>query len=86
MRTSRTGSGPWGFLPWTVDATLNHQFKIRDLMQRDLVTLHPTNTIRDAANMLGSGEFHSLPVVDRDNVLVGIVTSTDLIKYLADLY
>lgn len=70
----------------TVDATLDQQFKIRDLMQRDLVTLSPTNTIRDAANMLGGGEFHSLPVVDRANVLVGIVTSTDLINYLADAF
>ncbi|NQV23974.1 MAG: CBS domain-containing protein, partial [Rhodopirellula sp.] len=40
---------------------------------------------RDAANVLAHSNFHSLPVVDGKK-LVGLVTSTDLIRYLVDQY
>jgi CBS domain-containing protein len=40
--------------------------------------------VRDAARILAEANFHALPVVDGEN-LVGIVTSTDLLKFLADL-
>ena len=37
--------------------------------------------IRDVAALLATKEFHALPVVDKDK-LVGIITTTDLLKYL----
>ncbi|TLD40129.1 MAG: CBS domain-containing protein [Candidatus Jettenia ecosi] len=43
------------------------------------------STVRKAAHLLSDGVFHSLPVVDKDNNLIGIITSTDLIRYLARL-
>ncbi|MEZ5022267.1 MAG: CBS domain-containing protein [Chitinophagales bacterium] len=42
-------------------------------------------TIREVAEMLATKEYHALPVVEEGN-LVGIVTTTDLIKYLLDQY
>ena len=68
-----------------VDAALDHGFKIEDIMETELVTLTEHSTIREAAEALISGEFHSLPVVNGGK-LVGLVTSTDLIRYLLEQY
>lgn len=70
-----------------VDAALDHTMKIEDLMKKDIRTIRKTATVRDAAEILCKGEFHSLPVVDADDkTLVGMVTSTDLIRYLLDQF
>ncbi|MHA1571775.1 MAG: CBS domain-containing protein, partial [Alphaproteobacteria bacterium] len=42
--------------------------------------------IRSAAELLSDGTRHSLPVVNGDGELVGIVTTTDLVKYLLAQY
>ena len=44
-----------------------------------------SDTIYEVATILSKNEFHSLPVVEEEK-LVGIVTITDLIKYLIDQY
>lgn len=67
----------------TVDATLDHTFSIEGLMQKSPITLSATGSIRDAAEILAKNQFHALPVVDGEK-LVGIVTSTDLIRYLLE--
>lgn len=68
-----------------LDAMLDQSFTVADLMNREPVTVCTHSSIRDAAQILVSGRFHSLPVVDGDQ-LVGIVTSSDLIRYLLDQY
>ncbi|WDQ16765.1 CBS domain-containing protein [Rhodopirellula sp. P2] len=67
----------------SLDQTLDHLYKVHDVMVADCVTIEKSSTIRDAARLLGSHSFHSLPVVEGEK-LVGIVTSTDLIQYLAE--
>jgi CBS domain-containing protein len=67
----------------TVDATLDHTFTIEQLMQKNPVTLADNASVRDAAEILAKGEFHSIPVV-HGTKLVGLVTSTDLIKYMLE--
>jgi CBS domain-containing protein len=69
-----------------VDAMLDHEFSVVKVMSTELTTLKNSQKVRDAAQVLSSGSFHSVPVVDDENNLVGIVTSTDLIRYLADQY
>jgi CBS domain-containing protein len=54
-------------------------------MKKNLVTIEINDTLRKAAHLLSDGMFHSLPVIDKDNNLIGIITSTDLIRYLAEL-
>lgn len=70
---------------WSIDMILDQQFTIEQVMQKNLVTIDINSTVRKAAHLLSDGVFHSLPVVDKDNNLVGIITSTDLIRYLARL-
>lgn len=67
----------------TVDATLDHTFSIEQVMKKNPVSLQETATVRDAAEILARGEFHAVPVVNGGK-LVGIVSTTDLIKYLLD--
>ncbi len=70
----------------TVDAIVDQQFTIKDIMNTELTVLNDTDTVRQAANILAEGKFHSLPVVDKQKQIVGIVTMTDLIRYLDDQY
>jgi CBS domain-containing protein len=68
-----------------LDAMLDQSFTVADLMNREPVTVSSRSSIREAAQILVSGKFHSLPIVDGDQ-LIGIVTSSDLIRYLLDQY
>ncbi len=56
--------------------------KVSQVMEPEPVTLDVFADLVDVARKLSEGGFHSLPVVEADNVLVGIVTSTDLINHL----
>jgi len=69
----------------SLDAVLDHTYSITDLMNANPTTISHDQTVRDAAGILATSGFHSLPVVDGDK-LVGIVTSTDLIQYLLNQY
>ena len=64
---------------------LDHQFSLEDAMSTDLVTLPESATVHDAAEVLAEGKLHSVLVVDVAGELVGIVTTTDLVRYLRDL-
>ena len=69
----------------TVDATLDHTLTLEQVMQKNPVTLAETGTVREAAEILAGSSFHALPIVSGSK-LVGIVTTTDLIKYLLDQF
>ena len=62
---------------------LDYHFTIDDAMSTDLRTVQSTATVTDAAELLSDGMAHSLLVVDDDNRLKGIITTTDLIRHLA---
>lgn len=54
-------------------------------MTKNVLTIQHKDTIYDAALLLSENEFHALPVMDEEE-LVGIVTTTDLIKFLLTLF
>lgn len=68
-----------------VDTTVYDMFSVEQVMAKNLTSISPETTIKEAAEILASKEFHALPVVE-GNLLVGIVTTTDLIKYLINQY
>ena len=68
-----------------LDAMLDSQHTIESVMTKTLTTLAAKDTVRTAAEVLAEGKFNSLPVVDGED-LVGLVTSTDLIRYLLSQY
>lgn len=68
-----------------VDITVYNMFTVEQVMAKNLISIAPETTIKEAAEILASKEFHALPVCE-GNLLVGILTTTDLIKYLINQY
>jgi acetoin utilization protein AcuB len=60
--------------------------RISDVMTRNIETVRPTAHVRQAAQLFISGGFHSLLVTASDGELVGIVTSSDIIRALMGEY
>ncbi len=58
-----------------------HETRVKDAMSTPLITIGPEATIEVAAKIMYENGIRRLPVVDNDN-LVGIVTSTDFVKYM----
>lgn len=67
-------------------AVLDGTRTIKDVMQGGLITIRESDTVKTAAETLAKDWFHSLPVVDDEDNLVGIVTTTDLLNYLVDQF
>lgn len=60
------------------------KMKVKDVMQRDVITVTPDTTIEAAVTMGQERGVGTLPVVEFDRV-VGIVTTTDLYRILTDV-
>ena len=56
--------------------------KVSQIMEAEPITLETSADLVDVAVKLSEGGFHALPVVEPDDTLVGIVTSTDLVNHL----
>jgi CBS domain-containing membrane protein len=69
-----------------LDAFLDQQFSVNELMQHDVTSLSEGASVREAAGLLHKNAFHALPIVDADSNLAGIVTTTDLLGYLLEQY
>lgn len=64
-----------------IETLVYNMFTIDQVMAKNVVTVPSDSTIKEVAQILATKEFHALPVVD-NGLLVGIVTTTDLINYL----
>ena len=70
---------------FSLDTSVYELFTLEQIMVRNPKCIHPNDTVKDAAKHFLAAEYHALPVVENDK-LVGIVTTTDLLKYLLDQY
>ena len=57
---------------------------VAEVMQRSVVSLSPDDSLLDAHRVLSEGEIHGAPVVDEVGEIVGVVSSTDLIRAVAE--
>ena len=64
------------------DADLLESTLLKDIMVKDVVTIHPLDTVEDAARLLYKHKIGCLPVVTGKNKLVGIVTDGDILSAL----
>lgn len=69
----------------SLDKSIYNMLSIEQVMTKDVVTVDENTMIKDVAHILSEKEFHALPVLKNEK-LVGIVTTTDLIRHLLDLY
>jgi CBS domain-containing membrane protein len=53
---------------------------VAEAMHRDVVTVDPETMVADAARILLDNKYGCLPVVDRDGMLLGIVTEADFLR------
>lgn len=77
-------SDNFGEVESNVDVAIFEMLRIEHVMMSKPVTISPAQTARDAAEILAQREFHALPVVEGPRV-VGIVTTTDLIRYFLSI-
>ena len=57
---------------------------VRDLMKTTVFTARPEDSVRAAAAQMLEARVNSLPVVDAAGVLLGIVTSYDILRLVRD--
>lgn len=60
--------------------------KVKDIMTKDVVTVTKETTIMELAEIFAKKHLSSLPVVDQDGMLIGIVTETDLVEQDRNLH
>ena len=53
---------------------------LQDVMNRNVITLKKESSIGEATKMFSIYGFRSLPVIDKDNKIVGIVSQRDIMK------
>ncbi|QUW22736.1 acetoin utilization AcuB family protein [Sporosarcina sp. Marseille-Q4063] len=51
---------------------------IEEIMKQDVVTLFPSNTVRDALEIMLENKIRHLPIITEDRAVVGIITDRDL--------
>ena len=49
-------------------------------------TLHLDEPVRRAVELMQTGRFRNVPLIDDDGVLVGVVRPVDVLKYLAEAF
>ncbi|HEY7700742.1 MAG TPA: CBS domain-containing protein [Candidatus Limnocylindrales bacterium] len=59
---------------------------VETLMTTDPRTLDLDQTIRDALDLMQTGRYRNVPIVDERRRLVGVVRQVDIIKYLAESF
>lgn len=71
-----------------VDDAVFEMLSVGQVMSQKPRVVKVTDSIRTVAEILAKEEFHALPVVDEDEEsrLVGIVTTTDVIRYMLEQY
>ena len=69
----------------TVEETAEHVETVKradELIIRDVVTASPEQTVREVDRMMGREGVSGAPVVDDDDVVLGIISGTDIRPYL----
>lgn len=67
------------------DEAVLEMLSVPQVMTSKPKSVSSEDMIRDVAEIFANEEFHALPVID-EGELKGIVTTTDIIKYMLDQY
>ena len=64
---------------------LLNKLQIKDIMIKEPITVGPDALLEEAATLLDINDIGCLPVVDEQNILIGIITHGDIFKAIIDL-
>jgi len=59
---------------------------IKDMMTRDVITVSPDTSLKEVGQMLKEKRISGVPVVDSTERIVGIITITDILRLLEEIY
>ncbi len=59
--------------------------KVADIMTRDVVTVDAGGTVHEALALMGENRVSAIPVIDRNQHCVGILSTTDLVDMTRDV-
>jgi CBS domain-containing protein len=66
-----------------VTSSLVKTIRIKEVMTEKVITISPGSSIKDAARLMMDKKIGCLPVVDGDR-LIGMVTETDMLRYVVE--
>ncbi len=64
---------------------LHAGMEVSEVMSRDVFKVKPETPIEEAALLMANHSIGSLPVVDDDGLIVGIITESDMFRALAEV-
>jgi CBS domain-containing protein len=56
--------------------------KVKEIMKASVVTVKPSDTVRRALQIMKDNKVNGTPVVDENNILLGIVVKADIYRFL----
>jgi CBS domain-containing protein len=68
------------------DKLLDPHVSISDVMTKDLVTLKDNDTVKHAVEIFNKHSFHSIPVINEKEELVGMLSSVDVMNHFSKQY
>ena len=69
-----------------VAGSVDLESPVEQYMTTEPRTLRLEQTVADAIDLMQSGKFRNIPVVDDDGRLVGVVRQVDVLKFLAESF
>jgi acetoin utilization protein AcuB len=61
------------------------QKKVQNIMHRGVITIAPDAYVSEAASSMANNRIGALPVVDKDNKLLGILSATDILRVFSKI-
>jgi CBS domain-containing protein len=59
---------------------------IKEIMAQNVITVAPDTSLREAGKILKEKRISGIPVIERDGRLVGVITITDILKIVKEIY
>jgi magnesium transporter len=73
-----------GLLPWRSLVFASGEEKIKDVMVRDPVSVHPDTPQEEVAHLVSDFDLLAVPVVDESHKILGVVTFDDIMEVMEE--
>ena len=61
-------------------STIGFEILVKDVMTREVITVEKYEAVMDVASILAEKNISGLPVVDKENKVIGIITQADILS------